>query len=186
MDKFQNKYRIPSARAHWWDYANAGAYFITICTAYRVHYFGEIAGHNVKTRLIASLQGQIAQKNWNAIPTQFPFVELGDFVVMPNHVHGILIINNAEYDNGNDNGNNPQKTGGFAGIKNPMLNNNISRVVRWYKGACSFEIRKTHSDFQWQPRFHDHIIRNDAEYQRIVNYINTNPQNWEQDELFKS
>jgi REP element-mobilizing transposase RayT len=79
-----------------------------------------------------------------------------------------------------------QKTGGFAGNKNPMLNNNISRVVRWYKGVCTFEMRKLHADFQWQSRFHDHIIRNDDEYQRIVNYINTNPENWEKDKFYKS
>ncbi len=61
-----------------------------------------------------------------------------------------------------------------------MLNNNISRVIRWYKGICTFNMRKIHADFQWQSRFHDHhIIRNDDEYQRIADYINTNPQNWE-------
>ena len=202
MDKFQNKYRIPSARAQWWDYANAGAYFITICTANRVHYFGEIVGHAVETRFIASQLGQIAQKYWHSIPAQFPFIELGAFVVMPNHIHGILIINDVVTDNDNDDANanatvetrliaslqqteqTEQQIGGFACIKNPMLNNNISRVVRWYKGVCTFEMRKLHADFQWQSRFHDHIIRNDDEYQRIVNYINTNPENWETDKFF--
>jgi REP element-mobilizing transposase RayT len=197
MDKFQNKYRIPSARAQWWDYANAGAYFITICTAHRVHYFGEIVGHDVETRLIASQLGQTAEQYWHAIPAQFQFIELGAFVVMPNHIHGILIINDNA--NANDNANvktrliaslqmeqTEQKTGGFAGNKNPMLNNNISRVVRWYKGVCTFEMRKLHADFQWQTRFHDLIIRNDDEYQRIVNYINTNPENWEKDKFYKS
>jgi putative transposase len=139
MDKFQNKYRIPSARAQWWDYANAGACFITICTQNRECYFGEI----VETRLIASLQTQQIR--------QTP----------------------------------AQKTGGFAGTKNPMLNNNISRVIRWYKGICTFNMRKIHADFQWQSRFHDHIIRDDEEYQRIADYINTNPQNWERDKFFK-
>ena len=200
MDKFQNKYRIQSARAQWWDYANAGAYFITICTANRVHYFGEI----VNTQFIASQLGQTAEQYWHAIPAQFQFIELGAFVVMPNHIHGILIINDVLNDNENANANAnanvetrliaslqteqtkqpKQKTGGFAGVKNPMLNNNISRVVRWYKGVCTFEIRKIHADFQWQSRFHDHIIRNDNEYQRIVNYINTNPKNWKEDKFY--
>ena len=187
MDKFQNKYRIPSARAPWWDYANVGAYFITICTAHREHYFGEI----VETRFIASELGSIADKFWNAIPIKFPYIELGAFVVMPNHIHGILTIN----------GNAPNacdvetrliaslqsdKLGGITGNKNPMLHDNISRVIRWYKGVCTFNMRKIHADFDWQTRFHDHIIRNDAEYQRIDHYINTNPENWKQDKFFKT
>lgn len=74
--------------------------------------------------------------------------------------------------------------GGFAGNKNPMINDNISRVVRWYKGRCSFEIRKFHVDFAWQSRFHDHIIRNDAEYQRISEYIINNPKQWANDKFY--
>ena len=193
MDKFQNKYRIPSARAPWWDYANAGAYFITICTAHRIHYFGEIAN----MQFIASPIGQTAEKYWHDIPTQFQFVKLGAFVVMPNHIHGILIINESDTYTDTvetrliaslprpDNPDEPHKTGGFAGSKNPMLNNNISRIVRWYKGVCTFQMRKIHADFQWQSRFYDHIIRNDDEYQRIANYIKTNPENWEKDKFYK-
>jgi len=202
MDKFQNKYRILSARAPWWDYANAGAYFITICTAHRIHYFGEIAINadtTVETRFIASPLGETVEKYWHAIPSQFQFIELGTFVVMPNHIHGILIINDIvretdtvetrliaslQTEPAPPTEQTEQKTGGFAGVKNPMLNNNISRVVRWFKGVCSFEIRKIHADFQWQSRFHDHIIRNDDEYQHIVNYIHTNPKNWEKDKFY--
>jgi putative transposase len=78
-------------------------------------------------------------------------------------------------------GDNPppnQKTGGFAGSKNPMLNENVSRIIRWYKGRCSFEMRKTNPNFGWQSRFYDHIIRNAASFDRIHNYIEDNPANW--------
>jgi REP element-mobilizing transposase RayT len=88
MDKFRNKYRIPSARASWWDYRRAGAYFITICTQNRVHYFGEI--ENGRMRL--SGIGVIADVLWHEIPHHSPLVKLGAFVVMPNHIHGILIL----------------------------------------------------------------------------------------------
>jgi REP element-mobilizing transposase RayT len=88
MDKFNNKYRIPSARATWWDYRRAGAYFITICTQNRVHYFGEI--ENGYMRL--SGMGVIADVLWHEIPHHSPLVKLGAFVVMPNHIHGILIL----------------------------------------------------------------------------------------------
>ena len=88
MDKFNNKYRIPSARLQSWDYGSNGAYFITICTKHRQHLFGEI--YNNEMQLNDS--GQLAEKYWLEIPTHFPFIELGNFVVMPNHTHGILII----------------------------------------------------------------------------------------------
>ena len=88
MDKFRNKYRIPSARAQWWDYGREAAYFITICTKGRCYYFGDV--HYSEMKL--SDAGQIAHERWHEIPAHFAFVHLDAFVVMPNHVHGILII----------------------------------------------------------------------------------------------
>ena len=89
MDKFNNKYRIPSARAQWWDYSGAGAYFITICTAHRIPFFGEI----INARLQSTELAILAEKFWHEIPNQFNFIESGSFVVMPDHIHMILIIN---------------------------------------------------------------------------------------------
>ncbi|WP_338841665.1 hypothetical protein [Flavobacterium ginsenosidimutans] len=100
--KFQNKYRISSIRAQWWDYGWNGAYFITICTQDRKHYFGEIQNN----KMILSGVGIIADLLWHQIPIHHKNVELGDFVVMPNHIHGILIIDK-QLDNVNvDNTNN--------------------------------------------------------------------------------
>ena len=78
----------------------------------------------------------------------------------------------------------PIKNGGFAGDKNPMFHENISKIIRWYKGRCSFEIRKIHADFGWQSRFHDHIIRNANSFENIQNYIQENPERWENDKFF--
>jgi len=64
-----------------------------------------------------------------------------------------------------------------------MVNENISRIIRWYKGRCSFEMRKIRADFAWQPRFHDHIIRNEAEYRRIAHYIIHNHEKWGKDKF---
>jgi putative transposase len=97
MDKYQNKYRIASARAQWWDYGWNGAYFITICTRNREHYFGEIENG----KMVLSPMGIIADILWHEIPNHASFVELGDFVVMPNHIHGILILDKPN--GGNDN-----------------------------------------------------------------------------------
>ncbi|CAM2821811.1 transposase [Flavobacterium frigoris] len=191
MKKFQNKYRIPSARLQNWDYGSNGAYFITICTHKTQHFFGKVA-----TRLIASAPddsnkknemqlnelGKIAHSIWAEIPNQFPYVELGNFVIMPNHMHGILIINkngiaiNAAMD--------PAINGGFAGNHNPMLQENISRIIRWYKGRCSFEMRKIHADFNWQSRFHDHVIRDSKAFENIQNYIEQNPAKWAADKFY--
>lgn len=94
MEKFKGKYRIPSARLQTWDYGRNAFYFITICTKNREHYFGEIANG----QMILSEIGLLANKYWNEIPEHFPFVILDAFVVMPNHVHGIIIIDKADND----------------------------------------------------------------------------------------
>jgi REP element-mobilizing transposase RayT len=93
MEKYNNKYRIPSNRLQGYDYGSNGCYFVTICTKNREHYFGEIV---VETDNYPSLRktsiGEIAEKFWLDIPNHFPFVILDQFVIMPNHIHGILIL----------------------------------------------------------------------------------------------
>lgn len=211
QNKFQSKYRISSARLQSWDYSINGAYFITICTQNREHFFGKIVNHEMQLFEL----GKLAQQFWIEIPIHFPFVELGNFVVMPNHIHGILIINNpvetrfiASHNvNKNVNKNeindeinfvieketrliaslqekiSDKNIGGICGDKNPMLQNNISKIIRWYKGRCSYESRKIDSNFGWQSRFHDHVIRNSKSFETIQNYIFENPSKWENDKF---
>ena len=97
-DKFQNKYRITSSRLKNWDYRTSAAYFITICTANRTHFFGEI----VNQKMVLSNTGVIADILWHHIPNHAPNVSLGEFVVMPNHIHGILILNQPDDGDAND------------------------------------------------------------------------------------
>lgn len=215
QNKFKNKYRISSARLQTWDYSNNGVYFITICTQNRHHFFGHIQNQEMQLSEI----GKLAAQFWLQIPNYFPFVELGNFVVMPNHVHGILIIDNifnsvvetrfiasnnvGEYDEtrfiASDNDDEKINinetrliaslqggTGGFSGDKNPMLNDNISKIVRWYKGRCSFECKKINPNFGWQSRFHDHIIRNSKSFENIQNYIEQNPLKWDDDRFYSN
>jgi REP element-mobilizing transposase RayT len=191
-DKFNGKYRGQTFRLKNWDYSSQGLYFITICTQDRENYLGEI----YSGKMCPSEIGEIAEKFWVEIEKQFDFIHLDEFVIMPNHIHGILEICNSE--GGNDNVYNCRDAinrvptivnptnvnpvnGGFAGEKNPMFHKNISRVIRWYKGRCSFEMRKLRSDFKWQSLFHDHVIRNEESYQRIRQYIKDNPKNWGED-----
>lgn len=93
-EKFQNKYRIPSSRASWHGY-NDGIYFITICTKNRFHYFGEINNGIMNLSPI----GEHAVQCWANIPIHFPNTELSHWVVMPNHIHGIIIIHPVETQN---------------------------------------------------------------------------------------
>ncbi len=94
MDNYQNKYRIASARLEGYDYGRNGAYFITICTKDRRHFFGEI----VNGEMQLSAVGELAKIFWLEIPQHFPFVRLANFVVMPNHTHGILIVDKTDDD----------------------------------------------------------------------------------------
>jgi putative transposase len=75
--------------------------------------------------------------------------------------------------------------GGITGNNNPMLHDNLSKIIRWYKGRTAFESRKINIDFAWQSRFHDHIIRNEESFQTISEYITNNPSNWCKDQFYK-
>lgn len=191
MDKFRNKYRIPSTRLQNWDYRWAAMYFITICTQKREHYFGKIENEN----MVLSQIGVIADILWYEIKKHSENVELGEFVVMPNHVHGILVITK----NDNDNDNNNVETGHALSLQSqqsqqPTIGqqrfqnigkNSISSIIGSYKSAVTKHARRLGYDFEWQTRFHDHIIRNNTEFERISNYIINNPINWNEDKFYE-
>lgn len=189
--KFQNKYRTSSIRAQWWDYGWNGAYFITICTQDREHYFGEIQND----KMVLSEVGIIADILWHQIPIHHKNVELGDFVVMPNHIHGILIIDkqsdNIDIDN--------VETGHALSLPSspplPSLpkpgsqrfqnigKNTISSIIGSYKSAVTKHANRLGYPHQWQKLFYDNIIRNNNDYQRISDYIVSNPENWAKDKF---
>jgi len=189
-DKFKNTYRISSARATWWDYNADAAYFATICTKDHISYFGDV----IDGVMALSEIGNITQQCWEQIPIHFPFVILDEFVVMPNHVHGIIIIHPPPVETLQCNA----STGGGYNASTTHINNinqkmsaispksgSLSTIIRSYKSACSKHIRIQFPDFNfaWQSRYHDRVIRNEREYHGIVNYIMNNPKNWVKDEL---
>ena len=187
--KFQNKYRISSSRLKNWDYGQNGAYFITICTGHREHFFGEIVSIDEENEMQLNGIGKLADDFWSKIPEHFPFVELGNYVVMPNHIHGILIINKTNVDDhvvetlqcNVSTGN---------GIKNEQMakispkSGTISVILRSYKSVVAKHAHYMHADFFWQERFHDHIIRNSESFERIQNYIGNNITNWKEDKFY--
>ncbi len=87
-EKFHGKYRIKSARHPYWDYGSNVAYFVTICSHHHQHFFGKILNNKMNLSDI----GKIAEKYWLDIQMHCPYVKLDEFVVMPNHIHGIIII----------------------------------------------------------------------------------------------
>ncbi|AUD01170.1 transposase [Spirosoma pollinicola] len=189
MDRFQNKYRIASARAAWWDYSWAGAYFITICTAQRQHFFGEIEDGKMQLSNI----GVLADVFWHEIRHHSQQLELGSFVVMPNHIHGILILNETHTNDQNATGPivetrhalslpQPHTSPGEQRFQN-QGKNTVSSIIGSYKAAVTKHAHRLGFDFGWQTRFHDHIVRNDIEYQRINDYIELNPSNRGKDKL---
>ena len=173
-DKFRNIYRIPSTRLPNWDYSNSGYYFITICTKERKHYFGEI----VNNKMALSKMGATVHKYWFEIPNHFPFVELNEFMVMPNHIHGIIIIKNDM-----SNVETPKlgvSTTGKTILKN-WKSGCLGAIINQYKRICTMNIRKKYSYFSWQSRFYDNIIRTEKSLYYIRQYIRENPMNRDED-----
>ncbi|MEE9508728.1 MAG: transposase [Anaerolineales bacterium] len=164
-----------------WDYKSSGWYFVTIGTKSKENFFGEVVGGKVEYSPI----GTIASDYWGNIPKHVPTIELDDFVVMSNHLHGIIII--------------PPKFVATLNVKKAPLDfpagqktsiipkpKSLSSIIRSYKSAVTRWARSNgYQYFAWQPRFYDHIIRDDEDLRRIRKYIQENPLKWELDEYFK-
>lgn len=191
-EKYQNKYRITSARLQHWDYRWPGAYFITICTKDRLHYFGEIENG----KMILNEIGEMVQNEWRLTPKIRPDMNLnlGEFVVMPNHFHGILIIGENEYNgDGGDGGDGrdamhcvstPTPTPTVTTNQFGPQRKNTASIIRGFKSSVTKNARIINPDFAWQPRFYDHIIRDDKSFNTISNYIINNPENWDKDKFY--
>ncbi len=191
---FRNKYRIPSARASWWDYGWAAAYFVTICTQNRQCFFGDV----VDGKMCLSEIGIIAENEWIKTPQIRPdmHLELGAFVVMPNHFHGIIVIGENEFNLEHRRDamhrvsttatHRVSTTATQTENKNSFApqSKNLASIVRGFKSSITKHARQIHADFAWQSRYHDHIIRNDQSYTTISNYIINNPSRWNEDKFY--
>ena len=211
-DKFKDKYRIDTARAWWHDY-DGGAYFITICTKDREHYFGEIEDGE----MVLSEIGDYSRQCIEQISQHNPYAEIPLYVIMPNHLHMIVFIVETVH------APSPQKPSKgnpetvHAPSSQTQNNNEISETVhapslqlnRWkndtvdeemqfifkqkkrlpvaigsLKSAITHFANQNAIDFAWQPRFHDRIIRDQPEMNRIATYIENNVANWKDDEFY--
>jgi len=172
---FNNKYRVKSSRMKGWDYSNSDAYFITICTKNRIHFFGDINNGIMCLNEI----GGLVYNDWLNIPNRNPNIQLGEFIVMPNHIHGLLILNN-DVETFRETS---LRTNHSMSKISPKPNS-ISRIVRSYKSGIKNHLNKQKTEFAWQTRFHEHIIRNSQSFSRISNYIRTNPNTWSTDKFY--
>jgi len=182
-----------SIRLKGYDYTQAGAYFVTACTHERAHLFGDVDNG----MMAPNAMGMVAQRCWDAIPEHMPMVALDEFVVMPNHIHGIIVITDPASSVGNGRG------GEFAAPAIPgkptppemgndppqrrqpivtMVPNSLGHIMQTFKAAVSRQAVKdglvARGTPIWQRGYIEHIIRNGASHDRIANYIRNNPANW--------
>lgn len=155
------KHHRRSIRLRGYDYTQNGAYFVTICTWQRQHLFGEIVSGTMQINEL----GSIGEWHWHKLVKYHPHLELDAFVVMPNHIHGILVLT--------ENGRSPK-------------HQSLSEIIRGFKTFSARHINRYRHLVGvpvWQRGFYDRIIRNHEAWQNIQHYIFNNPSNWHNDEL---
>ena len=168
---YHNKYRIESIRLKNWNYSNPGIYYVTICTKEKKHYFGDI----VNGKMYLNELGKITYNEWLKIKEMRKGVDLDEFIIMPNHLHGIIIITN-DHINNNDENNNNVETHGYASLQPSQIKQNLSNIIRGFKGSVTNIIHTSlNEEFAWQPRFYEHIVQNQNDLFRIRKYIKLNP-----------
>jgi putative transposase len=171
------------------DYSSVGYYFITICTKNRECWFGEI----VDGKIVLNKAGLIINKYWLELQKKFKNISLDIFQIMPNHIHGIIIINV-----GNDlrvvPNNNKYDFDSVRHIGRTLQNSRqqqlLFRIIQWFKTMTTNEYIKSVIDNEfprfdkrlWQKSFYDHIIRNEESLNNIREYIQNNPKKWVEDE----
>ncbi len=156
-----------------YDYSQNGAYFVTICSYQKSHLFGDIQNGQI----ILNKIGATAKACWEAIPDHFTDVTLLDSVIMPNHIHGIIVIQN-------DNDLNKNKFSKGATCCAPTKGS-LGEIIRSFKGAVTRTVNSQTLPVPgqlWQRGYYEHVIVSDRELRQISDYISNNPVNWGSDE----
>lgn len=166
-----HRYRRKSNRAGYYDYSLPGWYFLTVTTADRAHILGTV----VDGRFCSSVAGDIVREEWLRTPDVRSDVDLDAYVIMPNHIHGIVVIR--EHPDAGQQSPLPRS------FQSPSVD--IGAIVRGFKAASTKRINEvwgTTSAKVWQRNYYDRIIRDETELERIRAYIENNPLNWESDQ----
>jgi putative transposase len=155
-----------------YDYSQAGAYFVTICTQNRKCLFGQILNNQMQL----NDTGMLATKCWREIPEHFPHAVLDEFIVMPNHVHGIMILKNMAVGANNYSPLHHRHTG---------TSKTIGSIIRGFKIGVTKGLREKFPGIQpWQRNYYEHVIRDENDLNQIRQYVISNPMNWEKDENY--
>jgi len=171
-----------SIRLKEYDYSQAGAYFVTLCVYDRECLFGTIVDGDMQMKEF----GYIVAAEWIRTAELRSGIELAEYVVMPNHFHGIVVITN---ESDNRRGTACRALGAESGMVEQFgkpVAGSLSTITRSFKAAVTRRInayRDTPGMQVWQRNYHEHIIRNDADYTRIAEYVAYNPQRWVEDTL---
>jgi REP element-mobilizing transposase RayT len=174
-----------SVRLRGYDYSQAGAYFVTVCVHDRECLFGDIEDGHMRLNDC----GKIVESEWLKSAELRLEIECGQFVVMPNHFHGIVHIVGA-YGNTPLNGDTPvsndmrQRAFCHTPLRSPSRN--LGAMIRGFKSAVGKrmnEIGNTPGAAVWQRNYFEHVIRDEEDYNRIVEYVENNPQRWMEDSL---
>ncbi|MBU0528415.1 transposase [bacterium] len=179
MSLFNNKYRVETARLKHWNYANIGMYFITVCSTDKIYHFGKIIDENV----VLDKVGKFAKQCWDNIPNHFPFVELDEFIIMPNHIHGIIGIDKPDDVINNNDVETLHATSLQMSNISPQFGS-LSSIIRSFKSAVTKYANKNDIPFKWQTRFYDRVIRDENELFNSQRYIIENPLKWKLDKYY--
>ena len=165
-----------SIRMKGYDYSKTGTYFVTICTQNKECLFGKVVDGKVRLNKM----GLMVKKCWVEIPSHFPNMELDEFVVMPNHVHGIIIISDA---NSKIRAKNLSPLREYVPIHQPPgTSKTIGSVVRGFKIGVSKWLRQNSTIHKvWQRNYYEHVVRNENEMNLVREYICNNPLKWQLD-----
>lgn len=166
-----------SVRLPDYDYSQPGAYFITVVTHGRRCLFGEVLEGEVRLSAV----GELAAECWRDIPVHFPRVELGTYVIMPNHIHGILILGDRQVSDSPRRGT-IYRAPTQERFQKPVTGS-VPTIVRTYKAAVTRLVgSKIGRSSLWHRNYYEHVIRDDDEHQLIHEYIETNPLTWSSDQ----
>ena len=165
---YHGQFRSRSLRLQNWDYSANAAYFITICTQNNEHFFGLVKNNQMELSAI----GQIAHDCWLEIPQHFSFVSLDRFIIMPNHLHGIIFIKK-------DNNQRAKHKNQFG-----PQSQNLASVVRGFKAGVTTQARKINTHFSWHNNYYENIIRNRSMLENLSLYTLNNPKTWPNDKFY--
>ncbi|MGB9882897.1 MAG: transposase [Microgenomates group bacterium] len=179
---FKDKFFIPSIRLKNWDYSSSGFYFVTICTYQKQCFLGEIINGKMKLSKI----GEIVYQEWINTKQIRKNIDLDEFIIMPNHLHGIIVIKNKLNVKINKYQFNVETSRrDVSTIKNifKLKPNSLGSIIGQFKSKTTKKIHNLgYLNFHWQSRFWDHIIRNEKSLNEIRQYIKNNPLKWAEDE----